>query len=145
MKKVMVFGTFDGFHPGHADFFRQAKIFGDRLIVVVSRDSTIEKIKRHKPQRSEKERLKAVRNSALVGEAMLGGRGDPYDIIKKVAPDVIGLGYDQVVFTAGLEKEIRKAGLKTKIFRLKPYHPEIFHSALLSKKTENERTKDDSQ
>ena len=23
--KIMVFGTFDGLHPGHLDFFRQAR------------------------------------------------------------------------------------------------------------------------
>jgi len=25
MKKVLVFGTFDGLHPGHINFFEQAK------------------------------------------------------------------------------------------------------------------------
>lgn len=32
-KKALAFGTFDGLHEGHEDFFRQAKKFGDNLIV----------------------------------------------------------------------------------------------------------------
>ena len=41
MKKVLVFGTFDGLHEGHKDFLRQAKQYGDHLTVVVGRDSTV--------------------------------------------------------------------------------------------------------
>jgi len=37
-KKVMVFGTFDIFHPGHRSFLNQAKKYGNYLIVVVARD-----------------------------------------------------------------------------------------------------------
>jgi len=40
MKKVMCFGAFDGLHPGHLDFFRQAKRYGDFLIVSVGSFST---------------------------------------------------------------------------------------------------------
>ena len=46
MKKVMVFGTFDGLHEGHLDFFRQAREYGDYLIVAVARDVNVKKIKK---------------------------------------------------------------------------------------------------
>ena len=45
MTKVMVFGTFDYLHEGHKDFFRQAKQYGDELVVVVARDETVKQIK----------------------------------------------------------------------------------------------------
>lgn len=35
MIKVLVFGTFDGLHERHIDFFRQAKACGDHLTVIV--------------------------------------------------------------------------------------------------------------
>ena len=44
MKSVLVFGAFDGLHPGHLDFFLQAKKFGDHLIVSVGTDKNVEKI-----------------------------------------------------------------------------------------------------
>ena len=43
MKKVIVFGTFDILHQGHLDFFRQAKQYGDYLIVAVAHDENVKK------------------------------------------------------------------------------------------------------
>lgn len=130
MKKVLVFGTFDGLHPGHINFFEQAKKLGDYLVVVVGRDVTVNKIKGRFPKRSELLRLKAVQQCQLVNEAMLGNIGDPYEIIKKIKPDIIALGYDQNSFSAGLPEYIKKEDLKIEIVRLKPYKPETYKSSL---------------
>ncbi|KKR77928.1 MAG: FAD synthase [Candidatus Curtissbacteria bacterium GW2011_GWA1_40_9] len=62
MKVVMVFGAFDGVHPGHVDFFRQAKEFGGLLVVSVGLDRNVEKIKGEKPLFSESERLEVIRD-----------------------------------------------------------------------------------
>jgi len=133
MKKVLVFGTFDGLHFGHLSFFKQAKKYGNCLIVVVSRDKTVRRIKKHSPKFSEKERLRAVKGVKLVDKAELGSVSDPYKIIKKLKPDVICLGYDQMAFTKNLPKKIKEVGLKTKIYRLKPYQPQKYHSFLIKK------------
>ena len=58
--KVMVFGTFDGLHEGHKNFFKQARKYGDYLLVVVGRDKNVEKMKGHLPQRNENERMKEI-------------------------------------------------------------------------------------
>ena len=131
MKKVLVFGTFDGLHPGHINFFEQAKKLGDYLVVVVGRDVTVNKIKGRFPKRSELLCLKAVQQCQLVNEAMLGNIGNPYEIIKKIKPDIIALGYDQNSFSAGLAEFIKKENLKIEIVRLKPYKPEIYKSSFL--------------
>ena len=130
MKKVLVFGTFDGLHPGHINFFEQAKKLGDYLVVVVGRDVTVNKVKGRFPKRSELLRLRAVQQCQLVNEAMLGNIGDPYEIIKKIKPDIIALGYDQNSFSAGLPEYIKKEDLKIEIVRLKPYKPETYKSSL---------------
>ncbi len=136
MKKVLVFGTFDGLHEGHLNFFKQAKEYGDFLVVVVARDSTVERVKKRKPKFNEQDRLKYLltRSREWVSEARLGNEGDnPYKIIGEIKPDVICLGYDQTHFTEKLEEKIREMGLKIEIERLKPFHPEKFHSSLLNK------------
>lgn len=133
MTKVMVFGTFDGIHPGHLNFFKQAKKYGDFLIVVVARDKTIKRIKKHLPSLKERERLKIIENCQLVNKAFLGRLQNPYWIIKKIKPNVICLGYDQIAFTEDLGQELKKMGLKTKVYRLKPYKPERYHSIILNK------------
>ena len=136
MKKILVFGTFDGLHLGHINFFEQAKKLGDYLIVVVARDVTVNEVKGHFPKRSELLRLKAVKQCKLVNGAVLGNIGDPCMIIKKIKPDVIGLGYDQQTFTNGLTKEIEVICSGTKIIRLKPFNPELHHSSLIKKKSD---------
>ena len=134
IKKVLVFGTFDGLHSGHINLFKQAKRYGDYLIVVVARDSTTKKIKDYLPVRDEKERLNEVKRNELVDKAVCGYKNNPYRIIEKVEPDIILLGYDQRSFTADLPKELRKKGMRVKIFRAKPYKPKIFHSIIINKK-----------
>ena len=131
MKKVLVFGTFDRLHPGHIDFFEQAKKLGDRLMVVVARDVTVNKIKGQFPKRSELLRLKAVKQCKLIDEAVLGNAGDPYAIIADIKPDIIALGYDQTSFTENLDQELKKAGIIAQVIRLKPFGPEKYHSSII--------------
>ncbi|MFA6392236.1 MAG: adenylyltransferase/cytidyltransferase family protein [Patescibacteria group bacterium] len=133
MRKVMVFGAFDILHPGHVDFFEQAKKHGDYLVAVVARDNTISQVKNHIPQKPQNERLEAVQNQPTVDRAVLGYEGDKYQIIREIAPDVICLGYDQIAFTELLETKLKEFNLNTKIVRLKPFHPEKFKSSKLNK------------
>src|SRR3990167_1952473 len=122
LKKVMVFGAFDGFHPGHLDFFRQAKKFGDFLIVSVGTDKNVEKIKGKKPLFSEEERLDLVANLKIVDRAVLGAAHDFYVQIKQQAPDVICLGYDQWSTEKEVTSNLRGVVLlNTEVYRLKPY------------------------
>lgn len=135
MKKILVFGTFDGLHEGHLDFFRQAKEMGDYLIVVVGRDSTIVKTKGRLPKFNENERLKAVQDCELISEARLGNEGsNPYKVIEEIKPDIICLGYDQTHFTDKLAAKVQEMGMENvEIKRLEAYQPEIYHSSLLNK------------
>ena len=133
--RILVFGTFDGLHEGHLDFFRQAKGHGDYLVVVVGRDSTIVRTKGRSPKFNENERLKAAQESGLIDEARLGNEGNnPYKVIKEVRPDVICLGYDQTHFVDKLAEKTKEMGLNIKILRMDAYRPEIYHSSIINKK-----------
>lgn len=132
MRKVMVFGTFDVFHKGHENFLKQARKLGKFLIVVVACDKTVEKVKKHQTRNSEKRRLLAIRRSGLAEVVILGSLLDKYVVIKKYKPDIIGLGYDQDIFTNKLKKKLKEFGLdKTRIVRLKSYYPKKYKSSLL--------------
>jgi len=133
-KKVLVFGTFDGLHAGHMNLFRQAKKHGEYLVIVVSRDATVKKVKGHLPKFGEQERVKKVYDHKLVNDAQLGNLKSYYKKIKEIKPAVICLGYDQVAFIDNLEKEIEKMGLKIEIISLKPYQPKKYKSSLLNRK-----------
>ncbi len=94
---VLVFGTFDLLHPGHDSFLEQAKARGDRLVVIVARDSNVEQIKAQKPQQSEQERLEAVQGHLAVDEAVLGYEdwSEHTQVLEDIQPDIVCLGYDQ--------------------------------------------------
>lgn len=131
--KVLCFGTFDFLHPGHEDFFRQARKLGTHLSVVVARDTTVLQYKRYKPN-GEKKRLRNVRSSALVDRAVLGQIRDPYRIIEILQPDVIGLGYDQKIFVPDLQKALRERKLKVRLVRLQPHKPHLYKSSIMRKR-----------
>lgn len=127
----MVFGTFAVLHPGHLYFFRQAKKYGDKLIIVVARDATVRKIKGFLPKLNEKARREMVGALKMVDEAVLGDKFDWYKLILKYKPDVICLGYDQTV-PKDFTSELRGRGVAAKIIRLKSYKPEKYKSSLIT-------------
>ncbi len=142
LKKVIVFGTFDIFHPGHRDFFRQAKKFGDALVVVVARDENVKKVKGNKPKNSEQKRLEIIKKCKSVDKAILGNKDEArkkddnykYKILSEEKPDVICLGYDQRVNEKELQKKLKEYRMdKVKVVRLKPYKEDIYKSSLLLK------------
>lgn len=134
-KKVMVFGTFDIFHKGHRNFFRQAREYGECLVVVVARDKNVLKAKGRLPQNNEIARQKEILESKLADTVILGDLEDQYKIIKEYKPDVICLGYDQKGSVEELKEKLIEFGLdKTQIVRLNPFYPETYKSSKLRKK-----------
>ncbi len=129
----MAFGTFDYFHAGHEDYLKQARALGDELIVVISRDETVTKVKGEAPHFNERKRLRDVAACEHVTKAVLGYADDKYKVIRKMRPHVIALGYDQFVFTYGLKKLIIQEKMQTDIVRLNAFEPQTFKSSLIKK------------
>jgi len=135
MKKVMCFGTFDLVHLGHFDYFKQAKQFGEFLIVVVARDKTVLKTKGKLPENSEELRLLKIENIGIIDKAILGNINDVYKVIKNEQPDVIALGYDQTYFIDKLTQKLEEFGLDAEIIRMNAYKPEEYKSSKLKEET----------
>ena len=125
MKTVLVFGTYDVFHKGHEYFLREAAKLGDRLVVVVARDTNVERLKGRLPHDSEDVRLQNVAAFDAVSEARLGYEewGKHLQVLTDVAPDVIALGYDQ---KAKLPQE-----WESKAVRIDSFEPETYKSSKL--------------
>ncbi len=134
--KIMVFGTFDGLHPGHIHFLKQAKNLskGGYLIVSIARDKNVQKIKGRRPVFDEKERKKILQKSAIADKVLLGGIKNHFPHILKEGPHIIALGYDQKAYVKNLKRDLNSAGHEVKIVRLRPYKQKIYKSSLLRKK-----------
>src|SRR3989338_1466347 len=122
---ALIFGTFDKLHPGHKNFFTQAKKLADELYIVIARDNNVKQVKNKLPQDNELARLKNIKNLNLAAQVILGSQNwqHRYRIINKIKPDIIALGYDQKINMAELKAKLKNKGLKSKIIRLKPYCP----------------------
>lgn len=135
MKKVLAFGCFDILHMGHYTYLRNARKLGDRLIVVVARDSTIRKLKKREPVLDEESRRKLVSSLKFVDSAILGGEGSKYEIIRKVKPAVIALGYDQREDEEELKKKLKEMGINARVVRIrKSFNPKQHKSSVLINK-----------
>ncbi len=131
----MAFGTFDFFHAGHEFYLKKAKELGDQLIVVISRDRTVQQIKNAPASNSEKKRLKTVKSKGIADKVILGHHKDKYKVIKKYRPDIIALGHDQYVFTQALKKTLIDLKLNTCIERIDAHFPQVYKSSLIRKRT----------
>lgn len=127
--KIMVFGTFDILHLGHLNFLKQAKKYGDYLIIVVARDKTVKKVKGKKPKKNEKIRLAEIKKLKIADRVVLGDLKNKLRIVYEFKPDIICLGYDQKNFVALL----KKIKFPLKIVRLKPYQAKEYKSSKLNK------------
>ena len=134
-KRVIVFGIFDGVHDGHRDLFRQAKEYGDELVVIVGRDSASLLWKNKKPRYSEEERLTFVLKERYVDRAVLGDEErSTYGALSKIHPDCICFGYDQGMLKKDLECWLEREKSMIPCVVLKPYKETVFHTSLLGKK-----------
>lgn len=125
--RVMGFGTFDKFHPGHDFYLKTLKSWGDELVVIVARDQNVERIKGRPAQYSEIKRKKDVAACEWVDEVILGNLSDFYQVIRDFEPHVLGLGYDQ----EANEKELKRLFPNIEIRRVEPFKPEQYKSSLM--------------
>jgi FAD synthetase len=121
-KRVLVAGKFDILHLGHLAYLEQARelagIDGE-LIVIIALDKTIEKERGAPPVFPQEQRRRLVEALGIVDKAVIGlDTEDHAEIVIKIRPDIVALGYDQYTNVEMLEKRIDEEGLKTKIVRL---------------------------
>lgn len=131
LKIVFIGGGFEVIHQGHLYTIQSAKSLGDVLVVSVARDSTIRKRKRRKPIAGEAQRVALLSSLRQVDAAILGVKGDIYQTLEKVKPDVVALGYDQYHIESEIEKQGARRGMKIKVIRLGSPFPHVKTSTLL--------------
>jgi len=128
----MTFGSFDILHKGHEHYLKEAKGFGDYLIVIVARDENIIRFKGKKPKNNENYRLEQVKKLDFVDEAVLGHSGNIFEVLEEFKPNIVCLGYDQkTVEEEKLKEELEKRNIKAEIVRAKPYKEDVFKSSKL--------------
>ena len=132
-KVVLASGVFDLLHLGHVRFLEEAKKTGGKnaeLVVIIARDSTVEKTKGRKPIMSENQRRALVESLKVVDEAVLGYENFHLgEVIEHVKPDVIALGYDQVEMEKATKKYVNDHKLHIKVIRIGKFEEDALDSS----------------
>jgi len=126
-------GVFDLLHLGHVKFLEEAKKAGGKnaeLIVIIARDSTVEKSKGSKTVMPENQRRALVESLKVVDEAVLGfEKFDIGDVIDRIKPDVVALGYDQAAMEKQVREYVDKHGLNVKVVRVGKFEEDELDSS----------------
>lgn len=128
----MIIGVFDLFHRGHVEFFNNASIYGDAMVVIVNGDQMVTDYKR-KPVFCEQDRLAIVKSLRWVEDAVISNSFDIKPWVEKFRPSVIVHGDDwprasyleQIRMT---EQDLQDYGVKLAFI---PYYGHISTSALI--------------
>ena len=130
--RVLVFGTFDHFHPGHQFVLSEAQKRGE-LFVVIARDSNVKKLKNLDATWPEEKRKAVVQEAFPSAHVMLGDRENFLAPVEAVKPDLILLGYDQK-----LPPGVTEADFPCPVERLPAFEPEKYKSSIIRESLQGE-------
>jgi len=92
---VMTNGCFDILHAGHVAYLEEAKSLGDRLIVAVNDDASVERLKgAGRPINRLEDRMAVLSGLAAIDWVVAFGEDTPADLIGRLLPDVLVKGGD---------------------------------------------------
>lgn len=109
---VMTNGCFDILHAGHVDYLQQAKALGERLIIAVNDDASIQRLKGPlRPIVPLEQRMQLLAALGAVDWVIPFSEDTPYDLISKITPDILVKGNDyQVSDIAGSDWVLEHGG-----------------------------------
>ena len=94
-KIVFTNGCFDLLHFGHIDYLAKAKKLGDKLIIGLNTDASVQQIKGpSRPVKDELSRAHILASMQFVDAVILFDQETPLDLITWIMPDVLVKGGD---------------------------------------------------
>ena len=91
---VFTNGCFDIIHVGHIRYLREAKTFGNLLVVGINSDRSVSIIKPDRPVNSQDQRAEVLASLEMVDYVTIFDEETPYELIKSIQPDVLAKGGD---------------------------------------------------
>jgi len=94
-------------------------------------------MKKRTPLHNQEQRKNLVESLSMVDLCLIGHEGDIFETVKKVKPEIIALGYDQVHQEKFITDGCHKLNLNVRVARLQSPNPEISSSEIEEKYGEN--------
>ncbi len=97
---VFTNGVFDILHTGHFELLAKAKSLGNKLIVGINSDASVQRLKgKNRPINDLGKRVKQLEMLPWVDEVHVFEQDTPYELIKHIQPNLIVKGGDYIVET----------------------------------------------
>ncbi len=115
-KIVFTNGCFDLLHPGHVDYLTKAADLGDKLIIALNTDASVQQLKGvHRPIQNEQSRLHIMAALECVSAVFLFDEETPLAAINKIIPQVLVKGGDYTLETIVGAEVVTAQGGEVKI------------------------------
>jgi len=112
-------GCFDLFHRGHLHLLKEAKKFGDILIVGINSDRSTRRLKgKERPFISQSDRARIIAELDCVDHVVIFDEDTPLELIKEIKPDVLIKGSDYTVDQIVGKDIVESYGGKVQIVKL---------------------------
>ena len=110
---VFTNGCFDIIHRGHIEVLAQTADLGDRLIIGLNSDSSIQKLKgKNRPIIDEQSRAILLASLSFIDAVVLFSEETPINLINTLKPDVLAKGGDYEISTIVGHKVVQENGGK---------------------------------
>ncbi len=112
-KVVLTNGCFDILHPGHIRYLQQARKLGDRLVVLVNSDASVQRLKGpNRPVNNLEQRMEMLAALECVDWVTVFDADTPKQMIDRLLPDILVKGgdYEDISQIAGHESVIANGG-----------------------------------
>jgi D-beta-D-heptose 7-phosphate kinase/D-beta-D-heptose 1-phosphate adenosyltransferase len=110
-KIIMTNGCFDVLHVGHVRYLEQAAALGDRLLVAVNTDASVQRLKgMDRPVNTLSDRMEVLQRLASVDWVVAFDEDTPRELIAAVLPDVLVKGGDYELSAIVGAREVLDAG-----------------------------------
>lgn len=95
LRVVFTNGCFDIIHRGHIEYLAKARELGDILVVGINTDESVKRIKGDgRPLQDQDSRALILASISFVGAVIFFNEDTPYELIKKIQPDILVKGGD---------------------------------------------------
>ena len=122
-KIVFTNGCFDILHLGHLDYLSKAADLGDKLIIGVNTDKSVQQLKGpYRPVIDEDTRALKLASLAYVDAVILFNEETPLELIKSLSPDVLVKGGDYTIETVVGADHVLRNGGEVKLIEFLPGH-----------------------
>jgi D-beta-D-heptose 7-phosphate kinase/D-beta-D-heptose 1-phosphate adenosyltransferase len=117
-KIVFTNGCFDIIHRGHVEYLRQARNFGDFLVIGLNSDKSVNQLKGDpRPYNNEIDRAEILNNLRSVDMVTLFEEDTPLKLITELRPDILVKGGDYSIDTIVGAEEVINWGGEVKVIQ----------------------------